>query len=75
MTAPPSLIDALDFGRFEYFAEAFDVLARFAVSAREAAWRHNASLLEIHAKQMRAALIEALEVRRSLGAGPEEIGQ
>jgi hypothetical protein len=75
MTAPPSLTDALDLGRFEYLAEAFDVLASLAVSAREAAWRHNANLLEIHAKQARTALIEALEVRRSLGVGPEEIGQ
>jgi hypothetical protein len=73
MTAPPSLTDALDYGRFAYLAEAF--LASLAVSAREAARRHNASLLEVHAKQARMALIEALEFRRSLGAGPEEIGQ
>jgi hypothetical protein len=51
MTAPPSHTDALDYGRFEYLAEAFDVLASLAVSAREAAWRHNASLLEIHANE------------------------
>jgi hypothetical protein len=75
MTAPLSLIGALDYGRFEYLAEAFDVLASLAVSAREAAGRHNASLLEIHAKQARAALVDALEVRRSLGAGADEVGQ
>ena len=71
----PTLNDALDYGRFEYLAEAFDVLASLAVSAREAARRHNANLLEIHAKQARAALIEVLEARRSLGAGPEEVSQ
>jgi hypothetical protein len=75
MSASPTLTDALDYGRFEYLAEAFDVLASLAVSAREAARRHNANLLEIHARQARAALVEALEVRRSLGAGAEEIGQ
>lgn len=67
--------EALEYGRFEYLAETFDVLASLAVSAREAARRHNASLLEIHAKEARAALIEALEVRRLLGAAPDEAGR
>jgi hypothetical protein len=75
MSASPTVADALDYGRFEYLAETFDLLASLAVSAREAARRGNASLLEIHAKQARAALIEALEVRRSLGAALDEVGQ
>jgi hypothetical protein len=75
MIASPTICDALDYGRFEYLAETFDVLASLAVSAREAARRHNASLLEIHAKQARCALIEELEVRRLLGAAPDEAGQ
>jgi hypothetical protein len=75
MSPSPTLNDALDYGRFEYVAEAFDVVASLAVSAREAARRHHANLLEIHAKQARAALIEALDVRRSLGAGSEEVDQ
>jgi hypothetical protein len=75
MSASPTLTDALDYGRFEYLTEAFDVLASLAVSAREAARRGNANLLEIHAKQARAALIEALQVRKSLGASLEDVGQ
>lgn len=71
MTASPTIGDALDYGRFEYLAETFDVLASVAVSAREAARRQNASLLEIHAKQARAVLVEALEVWRLLGAEPD----
>jgi hypothetical protein len=74
-TAPPSsaqedrdTIAALDALRFEYLTEVFAYVESFAASAREAARRGNAVLLEVHAKQARLALVSALETRRELGS-------
>jgi hypothetical protein len=61
-------VAALDHLRFDYIAEAFGYVQSFAVSAREAAWRGNRELLEVHARQTCDALKSALEVRRELGS-------
>lgn len=66
--AQAARIEALDALRFDYIAEAFGYVASLAISAQEAANRGNAALLEIHARQTRAALVSALEVRRDLGS-------
>jgi hypothetical protein len=46
---PSPIADALDYARFEYITETFDVLC-LALSARDGARRNNASFLEIPAK-------------------------
>lgn len=71
MSAPLSqehgdIAAALDGLRFEFLTEVFGYLASFALSAQEAARRGNAVLVEVHARQARAALMSALEVRREL---------
>jgi hypothetical protein len=64
--APGDVAAALDGLRFEYLAEVFGYVASFALSAQEAARRSNGALVEVHARQVRVALLSALEVRREL---------
>jgi hypothetical protein len=58
--------------RYQLISEALDLTASYASSGAEAAWRSDASTLEVHLKQTRLSLLTAIETFKLLGDAPEK---
>jgi hypothetical protein len=51
---------------FEALQEQLDLAGSFALSAREAAFRGNPATLEIHLRQLRLCVVDALQTYKEL---------
>ena len=66
--ASPSLVNALDFDRFDAIAEMADLAASYWRSIAEAAARGERLTIETHCRQIAAVTREAFKTVKSLGA-------
>lgn len=65
--ASPSLVDALDFDRFDAIAEMADLAASYWRSIAEAAARGEKLTIETHCRQVAAVTREAFATVKGLG--------
>jgi hypothetical protein len=66
--ASPSLVDALDYARFDAIAEMADLAASYRRSIAESAMRGEKLTIEAHCRQVAAVTREAFATVKSLGA-------
>lgn len=62
----PAAVDAGSDLVFEALVEQLDFAASYARSGREAAWRGSREATEVHLKQLRLCIVEALQTFREL---------
>lgn len=55
--------------RLGLISETLDLVASYASSAAEAAWREDRATLEVQLKQTRLSLLTAIEAFKQLGGG------
>ncbi len=73
---PPSTA-AISAGRdviFEGLREFLDLGSSYARSAAEAAYRGDEATIDVHLRQLRACVVEALALRKTLNVGPSAEG-